>query len=220
MTTGPKKTLAAVIGGNLRRLRLEHWGDSQEDFAHYFRQMVPLPWTRDTVASIEMGRRGVSIEELLLVCWACDLEVGWFFRGDDDIDLLGDAEPPDWDLWDFGLDLAYIRAMLKGGETLASSKEASRLEFEKHLEGMDERPVGLNYRGRKMARSADRVVELASEQAGVSTKVAEGAAAKLWATPPGTSSSNASRLGMCPMRRRAGSSMPYAGTSPASCSAS
>jgi transcriptional regulator with XRE-family HTH domain len=64
MAHGPPP-LSAVIGAELRTLR-EAGGRRQEQLAAEARRLG-LRWTRATVAAIELGRRQLSIEELLLL---------------------------------------------------------------------------------------------------------------------------------------------------------
>ncbi len=59
-------TLAAVIGERVRALR-ESLGDSQDDLARGVRDLG-LNWQRSTVAALEAGTRGLSVEELVVLC--------------------------------------------------------------------------------------------------------------------------------------------------------
>jgi helix-turn-helix protein len=59
------KTLSQAIGGRIRDLR-EGSGLRQEDIASSARRKG-LPWTRATVASIESGKRRLSMEEMTLL---------------------------------------------------------------------------------------------------------------------------------------------------------
>ncbi len=61
----PAPNLSAVIGQRMRALR-EAAGDRQADVAKRAR-LHGLDWTQPTVAAIEMGRRAVAIEELLVL---------------------------------------------------------------------------------------------------------------------------------------------------------
>jgi len=64
--TKQAQPLSSVIGAELRTLR-EAGGLRQEQLAAEARRRFGLPWTRATVAAIELGRRQVSIGELLLL---------------------------------------------------------------------------------------------------------------------------------------------------------
>jgi hypothetical protein len=71
--TDPQPTVAAAIGRRLRRMREE--GDHvrrQDDVARLVADRG-LDWTRDTVASVENGRRGISLDEFVVLCAAFDV---------------------------------------------------------------------------------------------------------------------------------------------------
>jgi transcriptional regulator with XRE-family HTH domain len=63
----PNPTLEQVLGGNLRRLRLER-GWRQDDLAEKMRRIGARPvWSQATVASTERGSRRASLGEVLLL---------------------------------------------------------------------------------------------------------------------------------------------------------
>lgn len=61
-------TLTQVVAGNVKRLR-EKWGWSQDRLAREFREHG-LRWTASSVAALETNRRGISLEEFVLLKWA------------------------------------------------------------------------------------------------------------------------------------------------------
>ena len=58
--------LSEIIGGNVRRLR-ESQGILQEQIAHTARERFGFEWTQATIASIEAGKRRLSLEEFILL---------------------------------------------------------------------------------------------------------------------------------------------------------
>jgi transcriptional regulator with XRE-family HTH domain len=78
----PELTLEAVIGKNLKRLRVAA-GLSQADLAGL------LNWTRDTVASVETGRRELSVGEMLELASFFGVGFVEFFAGDRDSEAIG-----------------------------------------------------------------------------------------------------------------------------------
>jgi hypothetical protein len=74
MDTPPTVTPSAALGAGLRAVRLAHRA-RQEDVAAGARA-VGLDWSRATVATIESGRRGLSVEELLLLPTILSIGIG------------------------------------------------------------------------------------------------------------------------------------------------
>jgi transcriptional regulator with XRE-family HTH domain len=173
------RTLAGVIGANLKRLR-EAEGLGQADLARVLLGAVGLEWTRDTVASIELGRRALSIDELLMVSHAFGLEVEGFFLGDEDFALpIADGTITGSKL---DLDLVRIRALLHGGTALATSnakvEQSARARAEWRQDFQD-RPDFEQWR-RGVILSHSTVEEIAVERFAATPRRVQNAATKLW----------------------------------------
>lgn len=97
--------LRTVKGAGLRKLR-EARGLRQEDLAETAR-FAGLAWTRATVASVEIGRRDLALEELLLLSMALECDLADFFDGPDGawVQVTPDARAS----------LKEVRARLRGG---------------------------------------------------------------------------------------------------------
>jgi transcriptional regulator with XRE-family HTH domain len=86
----PDQSVGAVVGEAVRQLR-DQRQHSQEELALYC-QLVGLDWTRDTIASLETGRKSdVSLGELMLLAGLFDVPVADLFsRGAAQI-VLGES---------------------------------------------------------------------------------------------------------------------------------
>lgn len=82
------RPLSVAVGRQVRKFR-EGAGRSQDEFADAARR-AGLDWTRASVASLETGRRGLSVEEFMLLPMALKILTGrdqW---------RLGDLLPDGW----------------------------------------------------------------------------------------------------------------------------
>ena len=77
-----------VVGHNLYRVRSEN-GESQTQCARRVSE-YGLEWTRDQVASLELGRReSITIDELIILSAAYRVSLDSWFQGTDSIDVAG-----------------------------------------------------------------------------------------------------------------------------------
>ena len=96
-------TLNAVVGRNLRRLR-EQDGMTQDQLARRLRQLG-LAWTRPTVAAVELGRKTLDVEELVLLSLAFGARTNAILAGDGRVQVC-EAAPT----------LGVVRAVLASDE--------------------------------------------------------------------------------------------------------
>ena len=85
-TTSPL-TLRQVIGDALRRYRLGSSPIQTQDEVADTARLAGLDWTRATVAAIELGRRTIELEELLLLTASMKRNLADWFDGDGWVEL-------------------------------------------------------------------------------------------------------------------------------------
>ena len=105
------KTLADVVGINVRRLR-DNLGWSQSDLARNA-QEFGLRWTQSVVSSIEKGTRVLDLDELLLLCLVLKVTPDSLLAGDDTVRLNTSAH----------LGLQTIRSVLAGHDGALADAE-------------------------------------------------------------------------------------------------
>jgi transcriptional regulator with XRE-family HTH domain len=77
-----RPTTDETVGANLRRLRLAS-DMGQADLAGLFQEWFGPKWNRDTVASVEAGRRSVTIDEMMTLALLFEVGVIEFFQSTD-----------------------------------------------------------------------------------------------------------------------------------------
>lgn len=75
------KDLAILLGERVRSYRVQH-GWRQEDLAQLARSYGLETWRRSTVATVEAGRREMSIAELVLLAKLFNRPLAWWFEYD------------------------------------------------------------------------------------------------------------------------------------------
>src|SRR5207249_4883529 len=113
------KTLTQAIGEGIRELR-EPTGLRQEDVASRARGRFGLQWTQATVASIETGKRQLTVEELILLPLLMTCELG---------DLLPKVDPRAEDEWIALTPQTDVRARVVRYVLNGMAREASRLDI-------------------------------------------------------------------------------------------
>jgi hypothetical protein len=71
-------TIQAVVGRRLRSVR----GDRKQEELARAMQDLGLDWDRSTVAALEIGRRALRLDELLLVCVAYETSLAALLEGE------------------------------------------------------------------------------------------------------------------------------------------
>lgn len=91
-------TLNAIVGANVRHAR-ERLGWSQEDLASRLAE-VGVAWSRPTVAQLELGKRGTTVDDLLVVALAVGVapHVLLYPPAGVDVGVAGDGVLPGPDL--------------------------------------------------------------------------------------------------------------------------
>lgn len=84
--TNQATPLRAVLAERVRSLRLASGFQRQDDLADHM-AAFGLGWNRDTVAAIETGRRGLSLEESLILAVALGVPVSSLLAGDGAVQL-------------------------------------------------------------------------------------------------------------------------------------
>jgi len=117
----PGEPLASYLGRQLARIREER-GLRQQDIAAKFADLG-IPWTRNTVATFEIGRRTVTLEEALLLCAAYDVPLAQVMK----------KEPETWiQVGPLRLTAHTVGSTLAGGtaqELLSTPALRSTLKF-------------------------------------------------------------------------------------------
>jgi transcriptional regulator with XRE-family HTH domain len=171
-------TVAEAIGANVKRLR-ESEGMRQADLAKTLRD-TGLLWTRDIVASVERGRRSLSIDELLLLCRVLDVEMSEFFAGDHLI-RVGDWDDETTRILE--LDLKGIRLRLRGGQELETARRAAREAREERDRVWAERaadPERMDALRRTWRIKMAGSTHVAQSRYGLEKESVDRAATKLW----------------------------------------
>lgn len=75
-----------VIAANLRRWR-ESKGWAQDRMASHIRADTGLAWSRATLAAIETGHRGLSLDEVLLLAHALNVPLATLAASDEDVEV-------------------------------------------------------------------------------------------------------------------------------------
>lgn len=166
----PERALGNVIGDNLKRMR-EARGWPQAALATIISHTLATHWTRDTVASIEAGRRALSIDELIVLAHVFKAGLVEFFLGDGTTQVPGGRS---------GLDLERVRALIAGGDALAKSNKAidARAEvFARRAAELEKDPA---FQIRFRVRIGSPSPSEAARRFGVSVKSIERAAQRLW----------------------------------------
>jgi len=160
--------LRTVIGGNVARLREER-GWRQTDLAEVLRWVGRQPWTRDTVASIETGRRDVAIEDLLLLALVFRVPVVEFFAGEGDADIAQRIHPP------LEIPLEKVRELITGGASdLARRRARVRADLLQELERFEPETK------QPAAMTLERTLAVIRAKFGVTEKAVDRAARSLW----------------------------------------
>jgi transcriptional regulator with XRE-family HTH domain len=152
-------TLNAVVGQNLKRIR-EEYNWSQADLSMRLAAWLD-GWTRDTVASVELGRRSVSLGELFVLAMGFEVPITDFFAGDYDLEVPVE----------FGADrligtgLEGIRAVIAGGDELDEWKRKRRAKGKA-------RDAELEQLKAKLARMEAEVARAEAEAARTEAEVA------------------------------------------------
>jgi transcriptional regulator with XRE-family HTH domain len=121
----PERTLAQVIGANVKKLR-EETGLRQADFAELLKMAGLVDgWTRDTMASVEAGRRALSVDELIVLGHISPGGLVQLFAGEGPVQIAGTRAPGAKDL-----DLDRVRAVIVGGDSLAASNKPVQVRAE------------------------------------------------------------------------------------------
>ena len=171
----PEKTLAQVIGANMKKLR-EEAGLRQADFAELLKMLGLVDgWTRDTVASVEAGRRALSVDELIALGHISPGGLVQLFAGEGSVQIAGTRWPSAKDL-----DLDRVRAVIAGGDSLAASDKPFQVQAEERKrrgsKNASESGVLTDIRIRTGAYTRDE----AAKRLGVSVKRIDRMSQRLW----------------------------------------
>jgi len=114
--TQSAEPLGRFLGGQLRRIREER-GGRQEDISASLRALG-LPWDRTAVASFEIGRRAVRLEEALLCCVAYNVALADILR----------AEPDTWlQIGGQRVSAGTVANIVAGGPTISVASKATAI---------------------------------------------------------------------------------------------
>jgi len=106
-------TLDAVIGNNLRRHR-EQEGITQDEMARRLRHRG-LPWTRPTLAAVELGTKTLDVGELVLLSLTLGVRVDEILAGDGRAQIGRQAVPT----------LPVVRAVLASNKAAIGRRPGS-----------------------------------------------------------------------------------------------
>lgn len=95
-------TMTAIVGANVRQAR-EDLGWSQQELVDRLAE-IGVNWSRPTVAQLELGKRGTTVDDLMAVALALEVapHVLLYPPAGADVDVAGEALPgPDLANWLF-----------------------------------------------------------------------------------------------------------------------